>query len=133
MKSLLKVAFIIFFLCDTVSYGQENQPLELNENFTHVVYFWLNNPENPDDRQAFEKSLKQLLASSKYAQTKFIGVPAQTPREVVDNSYTYSLILSFSSREEQDKYQKEPAHLAFIKESEHLWKKVQVYDSTGIK
>jgi len=97
-----------------------------------VVYFYLNNPDNPEDRLAFENSLKKFLDNSLYAKTKFIGIPAQTLREVVDNSFTYSLILSFPSKEIQDKYQEEPAHLVFIEESSHLWGKVQVYDSVGI-
>jgi len=106
---------------------------ELDPSFTHVVYFWLNNPDNDEDRTSFERSLKKFLDASKYAKTKFIGVPADTPREVVDGSFTYSLILSFSSKEAQDLYQKEAAHLKFIEESEHLWEKVVVYDSVGIK
>ncbi|GGG32021.1 DabB protein [Christiangramia forsetii] len=106
---------------------------KLDPSFTHVVYFWLNNPDKVEDRTAFEQSLRKFLSVSKYAKTKFIGVPAGTPRGVVDGSFTYSLILSFSSKEEQDLYQKEDAHLKFIEESEHLWKKVVVYDSVGIK
>ena len=113
-------------------FAQEKQN-ELDHSFTHVVYFWLNNPDDVEDRQAFEQSLQKFLAASKYAKTNFIGVPAGTPRGVVDGSFTYSLILSFSSKEEQDLYQKEAAHLKFIEESEHLWNKVIVYDSVGIE
>lgn len=110
----------------------QDQPVDFDKNFTHVVYFYLNNPDNPEDRSAFENSLKKFLDNSLYAKTKFIGIPAETPRNVVDNSYTYSLILTFPSKEIQDKYQEEPAHLVFIEESSHLWKKVQVYDSVGV-
>ncbi|MCG9970091.1 Dabb family protein [Christiangramia crocea] len=132
MKRFVMSLFILFFLASTPSvFGQEKK-VEFDKNFSHVVYFWLKNPENIDDRQAFEASLKKFLRNSKYAQTKFIGVPAQTPREVVDNSYTYSLILSFPSKEIQNKYQQEEAHLKFIDESSSLWEKVLVYDSIGI-
>ncbi|WP_255452627.1 Dabb family protein [Aquimarina sp. RZ0] len=106
--------------------------MEFANNFVHSVYFWLNQPENEEDRKAFEKSLQKFLKTSKYAKTNFIGVPAGTDRDVVDGSYTYSLIVTFSSKEEQDLYQKEEAHLLFIKESSSLWKKVQVYDSVTI-
>ncbi len=133
MKRSLKLALIIFISCSSFLFSQNKNKTELDKNFTHVVYFWLENPNSTEDRNAFEISLKKFLKNSQYAQTKFIGVPAETPREVVDNSFTYSLILSFPSREIQDLYQKEPAHLLFIKESEHLWKKVQVYDSLGIE
>lgn len=133
MAKVLKVCFVLFLFINAQGLlAQENQK-EFDKNFTHVVYFWLNNPESEEDRADFETSLKKFLDNSKYAKTKFIGTPANTPREVVDNSYTYSLILTFPSKEIQDKYQKESAHLQFIKESEHLWKKVQVYDSVGIE
>lgn len=132
MKGFRLPLFILIFLaCTCYSFGQEKKA-GLDKNFVHVVYFWLNNPESQEDRQNFETSLKKFLKKSKYAQTNFIGVPADTPRDVVDNSYTYSLILSFPSKEIQEKYQEEPAHITFIEESSGLWKKVQVYDSVGI-
>ncbi|MCM8567756.1 Dabb family protein [Gramella jeungdoensis] len=132
MKRFFMSLFIVFLLTTTSSvFGQEKK-VEFDKNFSHVVYFWLKNPDSTKDRKAFEASLKKFLRNSKYAQTNFIGIPAQTPREVVDNSYTYSLILSFPSKEIQDKYQEEEAHLAFIEEASPLWKKVLVYDSVGI-
>lgn len=132
MKNFLAFSLILFLFSTSGAFSQTEQMPELDKNFTHVVYFWLKNPDNSEDRESFVKSLSKFLKNSAYAKTKFIGVPANTPREVVDNSFTYSLILSFPSKEIQDLYQQEPAHLLFIKESEHLWKKVQVYDSIGI-
>jgi len=123
---------ILTVLTGTNELQGQDQPVDFDKNFTHVVYFYLNNPDNPEDRSAFENSLKKFLDNSLYAKTKFIGIPAETPRNVVDNSYTYSLILSFPSKEIQDKYQKEPAHIVFIEESSQLWEKVQAYDSVGI-
>ncbi|MCP9201596.1 Dabb family protein [Gramella sp. GC03-9] len=133
MKAYLKILIVIGVFNCVQSIHAQAQKVEFDKNFSHVVYFWLNNPDNAQDRQDFETSLKKFLRNSEYAQTKFIGVPANTPRDVVDNSYTYSLILTFPSKEVQDKYQKEPAHLLFIDEASHLWKKVQVYDSVGIE
>ena len=133
MKKIVKLAIItLIFMGTKDTLGQE-KIVDFDKNFTHVVYFWLNNPDNAEDKKAFETSLKKFMNNSQYAQTKFIGVPAETPREVVDNSFTYSLVLSFPSKEIQNKYQTEPAHLKFIEESEHLWDRVQVYDSVGIE
>ncbi len=132
MKNLLKICFLFFVMTVSQSLSAQNDQSEFDKNFSHVVYFWLNNPENEQDRLDFETSLKKFLNSSMYAQTKFIGVPADTPREVVDNSYTYSLILTFPSKEIQEKYQNEAAHLVFIEEASHLWEKVKVYDSLGL-
>ncbi|MEH6657731.1 MAG: Dabb family protein [Leeuwenhoekiella marinoflava] len=130
MRIVLSLIIVCFM---SVSCNTESpKAKEFDSNFAHVVYFWLKNPDNQEDCRAFEASLKKFLSTSEYAQTKFIGQPANTPREVVDNSWTYSIILTFPSKEVQAKYQQEPVHLKFIEESEHLWEKVQVYDSVGL-
>ena len=54
-------------------------------------------------------------------------------RDVVDDSFTYSLILSFESAEAQENYQTEQAHTAFVETCKDLWKKVIVYDSIPLK
>jgi len=133
MIKFIKLSLIFFALNITATVTGQEKQIDFDENFTHVVYFWLNEPENTEDRTAFETSLKNFLNNSLYAKTRFIGTPANTPREVVDNSYTYSLILTFPSKEIQNKYQTEKAHLKFIAESEKLWKKVQVYDSVRLE
>ena len=102
-------------------------------SFAHTVYFWLHNPDNQAARQAFEASLGKFLSRSAYAKTNFIGTPPVASREVVDGSFTYSLIVTFESAEAQAAYQKEQPHLDFIAESQHLWKKVIVYDSIGLE
>lgn len=132
MKQLLKIGLFFLIIMSFSKIQAQEQTTIFDHNFTHVVYFWLKNPESAQDRNAFLKSLKNFMQKSEYAQTKFIGEPAGTPREVVDGSFTYSLILSFPSKEVQDKYQAEPAHVKFVEESQHLWEKVVVYDSVGI-
>lgn len=102
-------------------------------NFAHTVYFWLENPESTNDRKAFETSLTKFLDASEFIVTKHVGTPAATThREVVDGSYTYSLLLTFKNKADQDAYQDEAVHTTFIEESAHLWTKVVVYDSENI-
>ena len=132
MKYLLKASLIFLFVMNFSEIQAQEQKPEFDHHFTHVVYFWLKNPDSQDDRKAFLTSLQNFMSKSDYAKTKFIGEPAGTSRDVVDGSFTYSLILSFPSKDVQDKYQKEPAHLKFVEESQHLWKRVVVYDSVGI-
>ncbi|MEZ4810320.1 MAG: Dabb family protein [Allomuricauda sp.] len=113
--------------------AQNNDKEKFDHEFAHVVYFWFKNPDSQADRAKFEASLKKFLASSKYAKTKFIGRPPKAIRSVVDDSFTYSLILSFDSAEAQAAYQVEPPHVVFVEECEDLWEKVIVYDSYGLK
>lgn len=115
--------------------GNDNKSISMREfdsNFAHTVYFWLENPDNDQDRKAFETSLQKFLDTSGYAKTNFIGVPPRASREVVDGSFTYSLIVTFDSAEAQQAYQDEAPHKLFIEESSKLWTKVIVYDSKGV-
>lgn len=129
-KTILTLLFLTLTL---VGYGQTNTEMkEFDTNFAHTVYFWLANPDNQEDRTAFETSLQKFLDNSQYAKTKFIGVPPRASREVVDGSFTYSLIVTFESVEVQKKYQDEAPHKLFIEESSKLWTKVIVYDSNGV-
>lgn len=130
-----KISYTLLVLITVVatSYGQtKNEMKEFDSNFTHVVYFWLNNPDSQEDCKAFETSLQKFLDHSQYAKTKFIGKPPRASRDVVDGSFSYSLILTFESAESQQNYQDEAPHKLFIEESSGLWSKVIVYDSKGV-
>lgn len=100
--------------------------------FVHTVYFWFNNPQSDADKKTFETSLTKFLNESEYARTNFIGKAPDATRDVVDGSFTYSLILTFASSDDQKKYQDETAHHVFVNECKNLWKKVIVYDSVNI-
>ncbi len=127
------ICTLLFLTLTATSFGQEKTEMKnFDSNFAHVVYFWLENPDSKEDRNAFEKSLKKFLDNSLYAKTNFIGTPPKASRDVVDGSFTYSLIVTFESADAQQKYQEEKAHLLFIEESNKLWTKVIVYDSTSI-
>jgi len=73
--------------------------------------------------------LRKFIDNVDLIRTKHIGTPADTDREVIDNSWSYSLILSFDSKKEHDLYQEHKLHKDFIKNASSLWKRVQVYDS----
>ncbi len=97
--------------------------------FYHVVFFWMNNPDSTQEQEQLLSELELFMDKIPQPLSKHIGKPAGTPREVVDNTYQFSLVLNFESKESQDEYQTDPIHLEFIDRAQHLWKKVQVYDS----
>ncbi len=126
-------ASVLMLFCTLTALSQEQEEMkEFDSNFAHTVYFWLNNTDDAQDRAAFEKSLQKFLDTSAYAKTKFIGRPPRASRDVVDGSFTYSLIVTFDSAAAQQAYQDEAPHKLFIEESSGLWSKVIVYDSKGI-
>ena len=123
----------LLFISITAYSQQDKQMKNLDPRFVHTVYFWLNNPDSEEDQKQFEKAMKKFMKKSKHANTHYVGKPPKATRDVVDDSFTYSLIVSFKSAKEQEKYQNEKAHLEFIEEAQNLWNKVIVYDSQGIK
>jgi hypothetical protein len=128
-----KQVYILVMTMLLLSCAQKQNDLKtFDPTFVHTVYFWLKDPESIQDRAAIEVSLKKFMKNSKYAKTKFVGTPPKATRDVVDDSFTYTLVLTFSSAEEQENYQNEEAHLTFIEESQDLWEKVLVYDSMSI-
>lgn len=123
-------AFLAFFATLGIYNPLSSKPMtHIDDGFVHVVYFWLKNPGSDNDKNAFFKSLKNYLGKVDVIRSKFIGTPATSERDVVDDSFTYSVILTFKNKEDQDIYQEHPAHLKFIEESSSLWSKVVVYDS----
>lgn len=102
-------------------------------SFAHTVYFWLVDPEDQAKNKAFEESLLKFLHSSEDISTYHVGRPADTDRPIIDRSYTYSLLTTFASQAAHDRYQEDAAHKLFIKESESLWTRVQIYDSVSIQ
>ncbi len=101
-------------------------------NFSHLVLFWMNDPANDDERAKLEEGLKKLVATSEYVKYGQVGKPAGTDRPVVDNSYDFSLLVTFESSEDHDKYQVEPAHKTFIEGHNHIWSRVSVVDSISL-
>jgi hypothetical protein len=130
MKNIFLTLFL-FSLTSTLSAQESKSTPEFDPAFVHSVYFWLHNPDSESDRAAFEKAIHTLLANSKYTKTNFLGTPPKSTREVVDDTFTYNLFVTFESAEAQEAYQVEEAHLAFIEEAQSLWKKVVVYDAEG--
>lgn len=104
----------------------------ISGQFAHSVLIWLNNPDSESDQTKIEASLKELIENSDYIRSAHLGVPALTARDVVDNSYSYHLIVTFGSKEAQDKYQVEPAHKKFLADCSSLWSKILIYDSMNV-
>ncbi|SDB36134.1 Stress responsive A/B Barrel Domain [Flavobacteriaceae bacterium MAR_2010_188] len=130
MKLITTLSLIILFT--TISCTAQKQSMDskiIPGKFAHTVYFWMKNPSDQSSNEAFLKSLRKFIDNCPYMITKHIGQPAPTDRDVIDNTYSYSLLLTFKNLEEQEKYQDDPNHKVFIAESSGLWSKVLVYDS----
>ena len=101
--------------------------MHLQNTFIHHVFFWLKENDESNREQLIE-GLKKLSSVSTIKQYH-IGVPANTNREVIENTYNVSWMILFDNAADQDSYQVDPIHLNFVKEYSHLWHKVVVYDT----
>jgi hypothetical protein len=128
-----KIILFVILIAGVISCKEKaGSEIDFDPAFVHSVYIWLKNPDSPEDRAAFEASTEKFMERSLYARTKFLGTPPKATREIVDDTYTYNLIVTFASAADQDKYQTEKAHLEFIEESNHLWNKIVIYDALGL-
>jgi len=101
---------------------------ELEGGFFHVVYFWLVD-DSVEVKEKFLKELNCFVNDVDEIKKVHIGPPADTDRDVIDNTYSFNLLLTFDSKKEHDIYQEHPAHKKFIENASSLWEKVLVYDS----
>ena len=103
--------------------------MQLQNTFIHHVFFWLKENDESNREQLIE-GLKKLSSVSTIKQYH-IGVPANTNREVIENTYNVSWMILFDNAADQDSYQVDPIHLNFVKECSHLWNKVTVFDTVN--
>ena len=94
----------------------------------HSAYFWLKTGLTEDDIQSFEEGLASLT-TSETVESGHVGKPARTePRDVVDSSYSYGLVLCFETVDAYDRYQSSDIHQQFVADHADKWDRVQVYD-----
>ena len=136
MRHIFFVLIVIFVASCSVNKKPEHseeckKEAQLSGRFVHHVLFWLAEPENPDARAEFEGALRDLVSIDLIVASN-IGAPAATDREVIENSYTYSMVTTFANKADQDAYQIHPDHLKFVEKFSHLWTNVMVLDSESI-
>jgi len=96
--------------------------------FIHTVYFWLN-PNTPSAaRDQLVRDCREYLGKVPSVRQLLVGVPAMTPREVVDNSYGVGLTVVLEDSAGHDVYQEHPLHKDFIARNKEHWARVQIYD-----
>ncbi len=104
-----------------------NEPIE-KPGFFHVVYFFINSEATAEQIKQFEDGLI-ALGKVETLIDYHIGKPAMTPRDVVDNSYDYSIITSFKDKAGHDAYQVDPIHDDFRNAIAGIVDSVRIYDS----
>ena len=96
--------------------------------FIHTVYFWLSDAADENVKKRMLADCTELLSKIPGVRHVWAGVPAMTPRDVCDNSYTIGLCVALDDSKTQDAYQVHPLHKEFGARYKQYWKRVQVYD-----
>ncbi|MFN2104823.1 MAG: Dabb family protein [Candidatus Promineifilaceae bacterium] len=96
--------------------------------FIHSVYFWLKADLGDEARGRFLESLHSLNGDGN-VRSGYAGAPADTGgRDVVDDSYSYGLVLVFEDRAGHDSYQTGAVHRRFLDAHRTDWERILVYD-----
>lgn len=99
------------------------------ELIAHYVLFWLNDGLSEEEIADFAGFFEDLKAIPGIKSLHY-GRAAQTnPRDVVDNSFTYNLLVYFDSMKEINVYETHPIHLRAIEKYSKYWNNVVVHDS----
>ena len=93
----------------------------------HNVYFWLKNNLDNEAFNAFEQGL-ETLTRDPVVKSGYFGKPANTDRDVVENSYSYGLVLAFNDLVAHDQYQAGAIHVKFVGDQLSKWARVVVHD-----
>lgn len=101
--------------------------------FVHCVFFWLKPDLNDAGRARFLAGLRSLAQSPNAARVSVLR-PARTPRDVVDSSYDYQLLIEFADKAAHDAYQSpaDEAHESFVQTFKGDWARIAVYDGLPV-
>ncbi len=95
----------------------------------HSVYFWLKPELNDAQRAEFRRGLESLR-TIKSAEQVHTGTPAPTAkRPVIDDTYSFALVVVCKDVASHDAYQVDPRHKAFVEKFKPYWSRVQIYDA----
>lgn len=102
---------------------------EKKEVIAHSVLFWLKEGSTDQDKKDFTQFFEELRKVPTVKLLQY-GPPAPTTkRDVVDNSFTYNLLVYFDNMDDLNVYETHPYHLAAIEKFSKYWDKVVVHDS----
>lgn len=96
---------------------------------SHVVVIWLRPDTAPDLRQQLVADFLRVAGDVARCDAAWIGTPAGTPRDVVDNSYDLLIVLRFPDAAAAAAWQTLPAHQELLGRLRPHLQKLLVYDA----
>lgn len=128
MKRLTQIVLLAVAVLAITSGFTLNKPDKNKSVFVHSVYFWLKEDVTNDDKARFFELLRGLEDIRSVEELE-LGIPAGTPRTVVDNTYDVALLVYFKDKEGHDFYQDDRIHTEAIEEFEDWIADIRIYDA----
>ena len=106
-----------------------NETKENKEMIAHYVLFWLKDGLSEQEITDFAGFFEELKTIPNMKSFHYGRAANTNPRDVVDNSFSYNLLVFFDNLEDVNTYETHPIHLAAIEKYSKFWTKVVVHDS----
>lgn len=116
-------------LASMIPLSTNAKPQPLKSFLHHYVLFWLKPDLSEDKVKEFTGFFEELKKIKTIKSLSYGRAATTASRDVVDNSFSYALSVTFSGLEDQATYQKDPIHLMAIEKFSTFWNKVVVHDS----
>lgn len=111
------------------SSAKQEQNTGSGEQIAHYVLFWLKDGLSEEEINDFTNFFEVLKRIPGIKSLHYGRAAATNIRPVVDNSFTYNLLVFFDSLEDINVYETHPIHLEAIEQYSGYWDKVMVHDS----
>lgn len=96
----------------------------------HYVLFWLKEGLSDKEVKDFAGFFEELRKVPNVKSLHYGPAAKSKPRDVVDNSFTYNLLVYFDTLDDLEIYGTHPIHLQAIEKYSKYWTKVVVHDSS---
>lgn len=119
--------------CNFSTTSQAGESTKNQGTIVHQVYFWLKEGITSEEEKDFLEFFK-ILKTVPGIKTFTVGKPASTnPRPVVDNSFSYSITVTFANLADINVYETHSIHTEAVAAYSKYWTKVEVKDSEIIE
>lgn len=129
IKSAIGTTVATGLLAPTISDAMASSNQKQKTTIAHYVLFWLKDDLSAQEIKDFTNFFEDIRKVPTIKSLHY-GAPAPSnDRDVVDNSFTYNLLVYFKNMDDLNVYETHPIHLAAIEKYSKNWTKVVVYDS----
>lgn len=104
-------------------------PLRKKKVYFHYLLFWLRKDLSEAEVKEFENFFEGLKKLPYQKNLRYGKSADSTPRNVLDNTFTYNASMEFDTLEELEAYGQLPEHLALVKKYKPFFEKMLVHDT----